>query len=122
MTNSKYTLPAEWHNQACVQLTWPHEDTDWQPYLDDIVEAFVQIAKAVAHYEPLVIAARDPEAVREELAESLNDEEMGRVTICPCDNNDTWARDHAFITLVDPTDSSAPVRLTDFRFNINKFF
>ena len=117
MTNSKYTLPAEWHNQACVQLTWPHEDTDWQPYLDDIVETFVQIAKAVAHYEPLVIAARDPEAVREELAESLNDEEMGRVTICPCDNNDTWARDHAFITLVDPTDSSAPVRLTDFRFN-----
>lgn len=83
MTNSKYTLPAEWHNQACVQLTWPHEDTDWQPYLDDIVETFVQIAKAVAHYEPLVIAARDPEAVREELAESLNDEEMGRVTICP---------------------------------------
>ena len=71
MTNSKYTLPAEWHNQACVQLTWPHEDTDWQPYLDDIVETFVQIAKAVAHYEPLVIAARDPEAVREELAESL---------------------------------------------------
>ena len=117
MTNSKYTLPAEWHNQACVQLTWPHEDTDWQPYLDDIVETFVQIAKAVAHYEPLVIAARDPEAVREELAESLNDEEMGRVTICPCDNNDTWARDHAFITLVNPTDSSAPVRLTDFRFN-----
>ena len=117
MTNSKYTLPAEWHDQACVQLTWPHEDTDWQPYLDDIVETFVQIAKAVAHYEPLVIAARDPEAVREELAESLNDEEMGRVTICPCDNNDTWARDHAFITLVDPTDSSAPVRLTDFRFN-----
>ena len=117
MTNSKYTLPAEWHNQACVQLTWPHEDTDWQPYLDDIVETFVQIAKAVAHYEPLVIAARDPEAVREELAENLNDEEMGRVTICPCDNNDTWARDHAFITLVDPTDSSAPVRLTDFRFN-----
>ena len=117
MTNSKYTLPAEWHNQACVQLTWPHEDTDWQPYLDDIVETFVQIAKAVAHYEPLVIAARDPEAVREELAESLNDEEMERVTICPCDNNDTWARDHAFITLVDPTDSSAPVRLTDFRFN-----
>ncbi len=117
MTNSKYTLPAEWHNQAFVQLTWPHEDTDWQPYLDDIVETFVQIAKAVAHYEPLVIAARDPEAVREELAESLNDEEMERVTICPCDNNDTWARDHAFITLVDPTDSSAPVRLTDFRFN-----
>ena len=58
---SKYILPAEWHPQSCVQLTWPHEDTDWRDYLDDITETFVQIAKAVAHYEPLVIAAKYPE-------------------------------------------------------------
>ena len=55
---NNYILPAEWHTQSCVQLTWPHEDTDWREYLDDITETFVQIAKAVAHYEPLVIAAK----------------------------------------------------------------
>ena len=127
-TNCKYILPAEWHHQAFVQLTWPHEDTDWQPYLADITETFVQIAKAVAHYEPLVIAAKHPNAVREELQESLNDEEMSRVTICECDNNDTWARDHAFITLIPKadanrteeqaaTDGTPACRLLDFRFN-----
>lgn len=114
---NNYILPAEWHTQSCVQLTWPHEDTDWRDYLDDITETFVQIAKAVAHYEPLVIAAKYPERVREVLAESLNDDEMARVSIYECDNNDTWARDHAFITLVPTTDASAPCRLLDFRFN-----
>lgn len=129
MQETNYTLPAEWHRQAFVQLTWPHEDTDWKPYLADITETFVQIAKAVAHYEPLVIAAKHPDGVREELQESLNDEEMARVTICECDNNDTWARDHAFITLIPKaaggsaeketaTTADAPVcRLLDFRFN-----
>lgn len=114
---NNYILPAEWYTQSCVQLTWPHEDTDWRDYLDDITETFVQIAKAVAHYEPLVIAAKYPERVREVLAESLNDDEMARVSIYESDNNDTWARDHAFITLVPTTDASASCRLLDFRFN-----
>lgn len=100
MQNKNYILTAEWHRQSCVQLTWPHEDTDWLPYLNDITETFVQIAKAVAHYEPLVIAAKHPDAVRAELEESLSDEEMENVRIYECDNNDTWARDHAFITLI----------------------
>ena len=114
---SNYILPAEWHPQSCVQLTWPHEDTDWRDYLDDITDTFVQIAKAVAHYEPLVIAAKYPERVREVLAENLNDDEMARVSIYECDNNDTWARDHAFITLVPTSDASSSCRLLDFRFN-----
>ena len=122
MQNKNYILPAEWHRQSCVQLTWPHEDTDWLPYLDDITETFVQIAKAVAHYEPLVIAAKHPDAVRAELEESLSDEEMENVRIYECDNNDTWARDHAFITLIPTAEGSgknavASCRLLDFRFN-----
>ena len=118
MTESKYILPAEWHRQACIQLTWPHDGTDWSPYLDDITDTFVQIAKAVAHYERLVVAAKHPDEVRAELAASLNDAELANVSIYECDNNDTWARDHAFITLV-PADGSAeaPCRLLDFRFN-----
>lgn len=117
MTTHKYTLPAEWHHQACVQLTWPHKDTDWAPYLDDITETFVQIAKAVAHYEPLVIAAQEPDAVRQELAASLNDDEMARVSIYPCRNDDTWARDHAFITLLCADDAYALPHIVDFKFN-----
>ena len=126
----RYVLPAEWHRQACVQLTWPHEDTDWRPYLDDITETFVQIAKAVVQYEPLVVAAKYPKRVHDLLSESLGADEMGRVSIVECDSNDTWARDHAFITLVPQAGAAsghaaggassmpfAPCRLLDFRFN-----
>ena len=125
--HKRYVLPAEWHRQACVQLTWPHKDTDWSPYLEDITETFLQLSKAIAHYEPLVIAAKYPEEVREMLSDNLNEEEMNRVSIYECDNNDTWARDHAFITLI-PADDENPTtetsdaestacRLLDFRFN-----
>ena len=125
--HKRYVLPAEWHRQACVQLTWPHKDTDWSPYLEDITETFLQLSKAIAHYEPLVIAAKYPEEVREMLSNNLNEEEMNRVSIYECDNNDTWARDHAFITII-PADDESPTtetsdaestacRLLDFRFN-----
>lgn len=116
MTKQNYIFPAEWHRQSCVQLTWPHADTDWQPYLDEIQETFVQIAKAVAQYERLIIAARNSDDVRNLLEESLTAEEMQRVNIYECDNDDTWARDHAFITLVG-TEKGAPCRLLDFHFN-----
>lgn len=116
MTKQNYIFPAEWHRQSCVQLTWPHADTDWQPYLDEIQETFVQIAKAVAQYERLIIAARNTDDVRSLLEESLTAEEMQRVSIYECDNDDTWARDHAFITLVG-TEKGAPCRLLDFHFN-----
>lgn len=116
MTKQNYIFPAEWHRQSCVQLTWPHADTDWQPYLDEIQETFVQIAKAVAQYERLIIAARNTDDVRSLLEESLTAEEMQRVSIYECDNDDTWARDHAFITLVG-TEKDVPCRLLDFRFN-----
>ncbi len=116
MTTPNYIFPAEWHRQSCVQLTWPHADTDWQPYLDGIQDTFVQIAKAVAHYEHLIIAARHTGDVRRQIEGSLTEEEMLRVSIFECDSNDTWARDHAFVTLV-PTGPGMPCRLLDFRFN-----
>ena len=29
-------LPAEWHKQSLIQLTWPHKDTDWAYMLDEV--------------------------------------------------------------------------------------
>ena len=116
MTTHNYILPAEWHRQSAVQLTWPHAETDWLPYLDEIQETFVHIAKAVTQYEHLIVAAKHPDDVRRQLEESLTSEEMQRVSIYECDNDDTWARDHAFITLIG-TEPDAPCHLLDFHFN-----
>ena len=37
-------LPAEWALQSGVQLTWPHEDTDWAPMLEEVERCFTDIA------------------------------------------------------------------------------
>jgi agmatine/peptidylarginine deiminase len=85
-----YRLPAEWEPQSGVQLTWPHADTDWAPMLDDITETYRQMAEAIKRYEPVLVV--EPPT------------------------NDTWARDHGFITLVPQTPNLEP-RLLDFKFN-----
>lgn len=84
----RYRLPAEWEPQSGVQLTWPHAETDWAPMLDEITETYRQMAEAIGHYEPVLIV--EP----------------------PTD--DTWARDHGFITLVN---DQGGLRLLDFKFN-----
>lgn len=43
MANKNFVLPAEWEPQQGIQLTWPHAQTDWKPYLDDITKTFINM-------------------------------------------------------------------------------
>lgn len=84
----RWRLPAEWESQSMVQLTWPHAKTDWAPMLDEITETYNEMAATIRKYEDLLIVGEP--------------------------NNDTWARDHGFITLVD---DEGGAKLLDFCFN-----
>ena len=84
----RWRLPAEWESQSMVQLTWPHAKTDWAPMLDEITETYNEMAATIRKYEDLLIVGEP--------------------------NNDTWARDHGFITLVD---DQGGAKLLDFCFN-----
>lgn len=109
----KRTLPAEWANQSGVQLTWPHADTDWAYILEEVTTCYMRLAYEIALRETLLIVAPRPEEVKALLEERL----PKRVTDCilykECPTNDTWARDHAFLTVLSPDGAE----LTDFRFN-----
>ena len=107
---NKVTLPAEWEEQEFVQLTWPHEKTDWAPMLDEITATYIEMAQAISEREKLLIVAPDVEKVKRLLAEHLTTQQMSNVVYHQCPTNDTWARDHAFLTLSDGT-------LLDFCFN-----
>ena len=102
-------LPAEWYPQSAVQLTWPHENTDWAPILDEVIPCFVAIAKEVIKREKLLIVCPDETAVREQLGEVDYD----RIIFREMDTNDTWARDHGGISVFD---EGTPM-LYDFVFN-----
>ena len=67
--DNKTILPAEWYPQSAVQLTWPHEGTDWAPILDEVVPCFVEIAKEVIKREKLLIVCPDETVVRSQLGE-----------------------------------------------------
>lgn len=103
-------LPAEWHQQRLVQLTWPHEKTDWAPILEEVEECFTQIAAAITKHEKLLIVAPDIDRVRQQIEKRVN---LKNALFFQCETNDTWARDHAFITLL----SDGKPRLLDFCFN-----
>lgn len=94
----QYRLPAEWEPQSMIQLTWPHRGTDWVPMLDEIVRVYVEMAREIAKREPLLIVIPDKTDLPQEV------QKMRNVTIVECPTNDTWARDHGFITLVEDDD------------------
>ena len=98
----KWRLPAEWEPQWGVQLTWPHARTDWAPMLDEITATYREIAREIARRENLLIVA--PEGAQPIIHYQLS----------IINSNDTWARDHGFITL---TDDEGHHRLLDFCFN-----
>lgn len=94
---NKIILPAEWYPQSAIQLTWPHEDTDWAPILDEVIPCFVSIAKEVIKREKLLIVCVDEQAVREQLGEV----DYSRILFREMETNDTWARDHGGISVFD---------------------
>lgn len=106
-------LPAEWSPQSGVQLTWPHAHTDWAPILPQVTRCYVRMAMEIACRERLLIVAPHPVEVRALLKEQLPSSVLGNIALCQCPTNDTWARDHGFITL---RGGECPL-LLDFRFN-----
>ncbi|MCR5820697.1 MAG: agmatine deiminase family protein [Bacteroidaceae bacterium] len=106
-------LPSEWFPQSGVQLTWPHAATDWAPLLDDVTDCYVTLAFEIASRELLLIVTPDEEAVRKLLEERLPSRLLPNIRYAEIATNDTWARDHAFITLIT---NSGPL-LLNFRFN-----
>ena len=115
MAQYEYTLPAEWEPQCGVMLTWPNPDTDWKPYINEIMSTYLTLSKVIAARERLVVAAKSAEEVEASLRASLTDADMANVTVVACDINDTWARDHGPITLRNVLDGS--LKMLDFKFN-----
>jgi len=113
MKTKNRRMIAEWEHQQCVQLTWPHEQTDWAPILDDITAVYEIMAQEIGKHEPLLIVAQD------DITKPIPNAQIVHVN-----TNDTWARDHGFITVEESSstvsiDKSAHSQkvLLDFCFN-----
>ncbi len=88
MKKSKRRMPAEWEPQRAVQLTWPNADTDWAPILPEITAVYEEMKREIECREEVLVVDTIP-------------------------HNDTWARDHGFITV----EEDGQHILLDFKFN-----
>jgi agmatine/peptidylarginine deiminase len=114
MPQTSTRLPAEWAPQDAILLTWPHADSDWRPWLDQVDRTFAALAATVSRFETVVIGCHDhkhSQHVRALLATAGADWERCRLHVVPSD--DVWARDHGPLTVYR---DGRPV-LLDFRFN-----
>lgn len=107
-------LPAEWHKQEAVQLTWPHSGTDWAETLEEVTRCYINIAREISLREKLWIVTPQPQRVRALLETELPAKAMANISLFRINSNDTWARDHAFISLLR---EDRKRELLDFRFN-----
>ena len=101
-------FPAEFEPQSFVQLIFPHPQSDWAPYLEEARSTFVNIANAVARYEPCLIVCADVEVVKGYFSDQTN------LIFVPYQSDDTWARDCSALTVIDEEEDE-PL-LLDFTF------
>jgi len=100
-------LVAEWEKQAFVQLVFPHPNTDWKEYLDDAIDTFVSIAKAIQKYEKVLIISKNLAEIKKRFPKKQN------LTFVTLDSNDTWSRDFGGITV----EQNGKLIIEDFIFN-----
>ena len=107
-------LLPEWGNVKAVQLTWPHEDTDWAYMLDEVTDCYLQLAFAIASRTQLLIVTPHRTELEALLTSKFPQRVVANITLFECPTNDTWARDHGPITCIS---SEGLLQLLDFRFN-----
>ncbi len=101
-------FPAEFEPQSFVQLIFPHPQSDWSPYLEEARQCFVNIATAIARYQPCLIVCDNVETVKRYFPDQTN------LIFTPYQSDDTWARDCSALSIIDEEEDEAI--LLDFTF------
>lgn len=106
---SQRIFPAEWALQSAIQFTFPHEDSDWQPLLQEVIPCFVELVETVTQYQKALVVCKDKSAT----AALLSNAQQENLILIEIPSNDTWARDHSAITVFE----NGKAILLDFFFN-----
>lgn len=104
----------EWERQDAVLIAWPHAESDWARILPEIEACYIEIARTILRYEPLIVLSTDPDRV----VRLVGQEHNHRLLPVEIDYNDTWCRDYAPIAFRVSLDDGPEIKaLSDFTFN-----
>lgn len=108
-------MRAEWEKQKAVLFAFPHQWSDWQPYLSEARENFIEIIKQVLRFESVILIHHPNDLEGKQIIEEVFGEQIkeGRLKVYAIPCNDTWARDFGAINLLEDKENV----LLDFGFN-----
>jgi len=108
-SNDGFYMPAEWQEQKQIWLMWPERTDNWRSGAKPAQEAFAQVAKAIAQFEPVTVCASSRQY--QNVCAKLN---LPNIRIIEMSSNDAWMRD------IGPTfvrHQNGQVRGIDWHFN-----
>lgn len=95
-------LPAEWEEQKALLVSYPHKNSDWQKYLNEIEEFFNSFIKIVSKYQKVIVLCKMVPKIY-----------IKNVEFIKVETNDIWVRDYGPITVFNNNKKE----LLDFTFN-----
>ncbi len=113
----KHRLLPEWAPLDAVLLAWPHENTDWQPWLAEVEATYLSLIDAINQTGAgviLLVPANLCAQVQAKLSAQAN------VMLLNAEYNDTWLRDYGFLTcelLGDAANQDGGHQPIEFQFN-----
>ncbi len=100
-------FPAEWEKQSFLQLTFPHEKSDWNYMLQEVSTCFADIIINASQFQDVLVVCDNIPRVKAFFTNTKN------IFFVQEKSNDTWARDHGGITVFE---NGEPV-IHDYIFN-----
>ena len=103
-----FRMPAEWEPHSQTWLLWPVRTDTWRNGAKPAQQAFTELAKTIARFEPVTVCV--PDAQFENARAMLPD----HIRVVEMASNDAWIRDSGPTFLVNPY---GEVRGVDWIFN-----
>ena len=94
-TVMKYKMPPEWAPHQRMFIEWPVPDPVWAQNIGSAREAFADVARAIARFEPVTVIVNPGE---EESARILCGNDIDIITI---PHDDCWVRDNGCTFVLD---------------------
>ncbi|WP_297574464.1 agmatine deiminase family protein [uncultured Campylobacter sp.] len=102
----------EWEKQEMLLVTLPHENSDWNCYLDDILSSYCSFVKSAAKYQKVGVISPSKEKFKAFL-DGMNLSNLHEIVSFEIATNDTWIRDYGAIDVL----KDGEIVSYDFGFN-----
>lgn len=90
-----FKMPAEWSKHQRTFMEWPIKEAGWPDPFKEVLDAFADVAKKIAQFEPVTMI------VRPDLASQAAQMCGPQVEILKMEHDDSWMRDNGPTFLVN---------------------